>query len=117
MEQIISIDSEERGTYYFFRFSGVLSAQTVVDVRNSLEKALGTGANRIGIDLSMVTHVDSTGIGLLINLMKRMAKEGGQCLFASPSQAVRTVIKATNTDRVLPLVSSVEDFDSRFDVL
>ena len=117
MEQIITIDAEERGVYYFFRFNGVLSAQTVVDVRHSLEKAMSTGAVKFGIDLSGVTHVDSTGVGLLINLTKKLMKEGGVCLFSSPSQQVQTVMKATNTDKVLVVVPSAADFESRFDSL
>ena len=117
MEQIISIDSEERGVYFFFRFTGVLSAQTVVDVRHSLEKALSTGTTKIGIDLSGVGHIDSTGLGLLINLSKKMAKEGGHCIFAAPSNTVQLVMKATNTDKVLTIVPTSDLLESRFDSL
>ncbi|MBL8029275.1 MAG: STAS domain-containing protein [Fibrobacteres bacterium] len=117
MEQVISIDAEERGTYYYFKFTGVLSAQTVIDVRHSLEKAIETGANKLGIDLSAITHIDSTGLGLLINLSKKLAKEGGQCIVASPSSAVMLVMKATNTDRVLNIAQTVELMESQFDTL
>jgi anti-sigma B factor antagonist len=95
----------------------VLSAQTIVDVRHSLEKAISTGTSRIGIDLSGVTHIDSTGLGLLINLSKRMVKEGGHCIFSAPSNAVQLVMKATNTDRVLTIVPTSEMLESRFDTL
>jgi anti-sigma B factor antagonist len=115
MEQIISIDSEERGVYFFFRFTGVLSAQTVVDVKHSLEKAISTGTTNIGIDLSGVSHIDSTGLGLLINLSKKMVKEGGHCIFSAPSNAVQLVMKATNTDKVLTIVTTSEMLENRFD--
>jgi len=65
--------------------------------------------NSFVIDLSGVTGVDSTGLGVMLRLIRKAwAGDVGGC-FLSPSRAVQTVVEITRLGRILPLASSMED--------
>ena len=60
------------------------------------------------IDLSQVTFVDSTGLGVLVSLMKLMPGDGALAIVGA-QQAVRRLFQITRLDSVLPLYASREE--------
>ena len=53
------------------------------------------------IDLSQVTLLDSTGIGVMIKLKKRMTKQGYRLAFVNPKQNVQKILKMTQLSEYL----------------
>jgi len=53
------------------------------------------------IDLSHVTLLDSTGIGVMIKLKKRMVKQGYRLAFVNPRQNVQKILKMTQLSEYL----------------
>jgi len=57
-------------------------------MRNWVEERLGGGCTRVWIDLSRATHLDSTFIGTLLILNRRLLAGGGErIVLAAPSAA------------------------------
>ena len=61
------------------------------------------------IDLSGVTSVDSSGLGVLLRLIRQAWNKGLAGCFLAPSPAVRMVVGVTKLERVLPLVETLEE--------
>jgi anti-anti-sigma regulatory factor len=62
-------------------------------MRNWVENRIGGGCTRVWIDLSRATHLDSTFIGTLLILNRRLLAGGGErIVLAAPSRACTSVL-------------------------
>ena len=61
---------------------------------------LAQGVRKVVVDLSGVTHIDSTGIGILIAGLGKVTQAGGAMALAGASGAVREGFRVTRLDRV-----------------
>lgn len=59
------------------------------------------------VDMHDVQAMDSTGLGSLISLLKRMPP-GGQLYLVAPSKEVHALLKLTRLDRVLRWFDTVD---------
>jgi anti-sigma B factor antagonist len=57
---------------------------------------------RIVIDLSRVTFIDSTGLGLLVRVLKAQRAHGGDVLVRGAVPRVMKVLSLTGLDAVFP---------------
>ncbi len=76
-----------------------------------LKKKLGERlrrSNRIIIDLSMVSYIDSTGLGVLVGALKKAISHNGDIRLVSPTEEVRMLMELTRADRVFLVYSSQE---------
>jgi len=61
---------------------------------------LAEGVRKIVVDLEGVTHIDSTGIGVLIASLGKVTQAGGALAMAGASGVVREGFRVTRLDRV-----------------
>jgi anti-anti-sigma factor len=71
-------------------------------------KALNAGVERIVIDLTDVSYVDSSGIGAITYCYGKVAQRGGHCAVAGAKGLVLDVFKLTRVDSVVPFYPDVE---------
>ena len=65
-------------------------------------KALEEGARRIVIDLSGVTYIDSTGIGIITYCYNRISQQNVQGAVAGARGLVQEVFRITRIDTLIP---------------
>ncbi len=63
---------------------------------------------RVLIDVAAVEFIDSSGLGVLVFLLKQMG-EGGRIAIAAPRPPVRRLFEMTKLDTMFQLRGSVED--------
>ena len=56
---------------------GELDMNAAPDLRAAIEAAIDAGATRVVVDLSEVTFIDSTAIGVLLAARERLRRSGG----------------------------------------
>ena len=69
-------------------------------IEELIKELLAKGDLRIVIDLSGVTHIDSTGIGTLIASLGKIMQAGGGLAMAGASGVVREGFRVTRLDSV-----------------
>ena len=69
----------------------------------ALESLIAEGRRKVIFDLSNVTNVDSTGIGIIVMSVGRMKKAGGELRVAGASAHVEDVLKMTNVNQIVVL--------------
>lgn len=115
-ENDISIQEEEKGTFHLILLAGHFTAHSVLRVRKAIEGARSIGHNRIAIDFSMIEHMDSTGLGLIINVAKTLKADGGELVAVNPSVCVLSLFQASNAQKGLRIQTvTPETLDSLFD--
>jgi anti-sigma B factor antagonist len=63
------------------------------------------------IDLSSVTHVDSTILAEIVRLQRLMTAESGRLVFVGASSKIHRLLSITGLDRVLDIRTSLADVE------
>jgi anti-sigma B factor antagonist len=69
----------------------------VPDLRSQLAALVAEGG-RVTIDLSELSFIDSTGLGLMLGTQRTAAETGCEVVFRRPQPAVRRLLEITGTD-------------------
>jgi len=72
----------------------------------AVEGLVGEGRKKVIFDMTGVTHLDSTGIGIIVMSAGHVKKAGGELRVASASAHVEGVLKMTNIDQIVVLYST-----------
>jgi anti-anti-sigma factor len=83
--------------------SGPLLVSNIQPFKNQLREV---EAPRLIIDLSEVDHVDSVGIGVLVNALMSRKKHGGSLVLAGVNERVMSVLKGTQVDQLFRFADS-----------
>ena len=82
--------------------SGELDILLADDLREEWLPALEQlRPDRLVIDLSAVTFLDSSGLSLIVALHKLQERHGGRVVLSAPQRPVRRVLEISGIDRVI----------------
>jgi len=82
----MEIITEERGEILIVRIEGSIDMLALLELRELIKEAVAKKQNRVAVDMTHVPHVDSSGMGLLMNWAGTVEKVGGELrLFAAPA--------------------------------
>ena len=74
----------------------------------AVESLVGEGRKKVILDLTGVTGIDSTGIGIIVMSSGHLKKAGGELRVAGATAHVEEVLKITNVDRIVVLHPTTE---------
>ncbi len=87
---------------------GRLVAADVPGLREDLNGRI-SGAVNVLFDLSKMVHIDSSGLGLLVQVLQKVKSSGGKMILAALQPAPKIVFDITKVSRVFEIVPTVED--------
>jgi anti-sigma B factor antagonist len=64
---------------------------------------------KVIFDLTGVTHLDSTGIGIIVMSAGQMKEAGGELRLAGPNEHVEQVLKLTSIDKLVTWTPTVKE--------
>lgn len=79
--------------------SGEIDMATCERLRDAIEPHLGPG-QRIVLDLSGVTFMDSACLSVLVQARGTLSADGGSLILRNPSHAARRVLSLSGIDRL-----------------
>jgi anti-anti-sigma factor len=86
---------------------GELDAYTAPDLSEAFRQQDLQGS--LVVDLSRVSFMDSTALGLLVRAVNELVENGGRARVVLPQTAARRIFEITTLDRVLPVSASRAD--------
>ncbi len=90
------------------RLTGLLDAFSEPTFRKVLGNCIDTGPKHIILGLSAIDFVDSSGLGALVQLVKKAQTEGGSVQLVTNARVTQTV-KLVRLEKFLALQPSVEE--------
>jgi anti-sigma B factor antagonist len=87
---------------------GELDVSTVPALAEPLRQAIATGKTAVVIDLSELTFLDSTGLMVLLNGLRRIICQGGRLVIACANPTVLRLFEITGTETTFTIVGSRE---------
>ncbi|MBA8882448.1 STAS domain-containing protein [Dokdonella fugitiva] len=98
----------ERGDgYVLVRLSGEVDLSWSQEVRRAVLDALAAGTP-VGVELSAVSYIDSSGIAALVEGFQQARQNGGRFALVAVSDAVRAVLELARLDRVFVILPSAD---------
>jgi anti-sigma B factor antagonist len=88
------------------RVEGDVDVATAPRLREQLIGVITGGQPRIILDLDGVDFLDSTGLGVIVGVLKRARTLGGDMRLVCTQPGVRKVFEITALDRTMPLADS-----------
>ena len=85
------------------RLRGELDMATAVDLRRALAAAISLAPLVLIVDVSELTFIDSTGIGVLVGSSRKARDAGCSFVVRSPSRSVLKTLHLTGVDQVLDI--------------
>jgi len=100
----LDIDVTGQGERRTVIIRGELDVNTSPRLRETMLALVEDGARRIDVDMAGLELIDSTGLGVLVGVLKRVLQHGGELTLRSPRRAARKVLDITGLDRVFTIV-------------
>jgi anti-sigma B factor antagonist len=94
--------SETLGDYVLVRLKGEVDLSWSQQVRHAILAALGD-SEKVGVELSEVSYIDSSGIAALVEGFQNARGKGQQFGLVAVSKAVMAVLQLARLDRVFPI--------------
>lgn len=98
---------EVRENYQIFRLTGLLDAFSEPTFRKVLAKYIESGPTNVILDLSQIDFIDSSGLGALVQLVKKAQSLKGSLQIVTNARVTQTV-KLVRLEKFLSLQPSVE---------
>ena len=86
--------------------TGEVDLLAAPDVKQALMKVVDAGTTRLVVDLSDATFIDSTTLGVLVGVNKRLRTRDGLMVIACSNANIRTIFEITLLDRVFDIADS-----------
>ncbi len=102
----VRVDTEPDGTA-IVSAEGELDAYAAPELTECFESV--SGARKLVTDLSTVSFLDSTALGLVVRALRALDERGGEVRVVLPRSSARRIFEITTLDQVLPTSESRED--------
>ena len=90
-----------------------VEGQLIVGNRQELKakvlEELDNGERKFVIDFSKTGYIDSSGLGVLVSLSKKIREQGGELRLSSLNEDLRTLFELTKLDTLFRIADSRED--------
>ena len=96
----VTITSTEPGAARI-AIEGELDTVTVGDLRSQIDKLVAKEPKRVEVDLSALRMLDSSGVGALVSLYKRVRGYGGEVVMVGLRDQPLAIFRLLRLDRVM----------------
>jgi anti-sigma B factor antagonist len=104
---LIQISSMERGVTHV-RLSGEVDTAVAAPIQQALAGLVRDGHTRLLIDLTEVSFIDSTGLGILLHTLRKLRRCGGRLAVACPDPMMRQLFELVGHNLLFPVDETVD---------
>lgn len=102
-----SVRSE--GTATVVSLTGDVDLHSSPEVHRVLVMVAGEEPARIVLDLADVTYMDSSGVGTIVEVFRRVQAYGGRLIVVAPNPRVRSLFQITQLERIFTILDTVKE--------
>jgi anti-sigma B factor antagonist len=110
-------EEELDDTTVIIRVAGEIHATTAPEFSARLNSAIESGRNRVVLDLTGVEFIDSTGLSVLLNGLRRVTRVRGAMVLACANPTVLRLFEITKLDSTFEILPSCDEAIERMSQL
>ena len=96
------------GNVHVVAVSGEVDLFTAPQFKQRVMAPIAAGIDRVIVDLTETTFIDSSSLGALIGAHRRLQQRGGRLVVACDGEAIVKTVRITGLDGVFTIVNSVQ---------
>jgi anti-sigma B factor antagonist len=102
-------DWDQNMDWAVLALTGEADLASAVPLRASLTEATATTPSWLVLDLAGLDFIDSTGLGVLVGVLRRVRAGGGEMRVAAAQPGIARVFSVTGLDRVFGIYPTVDE--------
>jgi anti-sigma B factor antagonist len=91
------------------RVAGEIHATTAPEFSERLNSVIANGKTRVALDLTGVEFIDSTGLSVLLNGLRRVTRARGTMVIACANPTVLRLFEITKLDSTFEILPSCDE--------
>jgi len=99
----LTVEQTEKDGHGIIAVTGEVDLYSSPELREAILKIVPKAAGAIGVDLSAVTYMDSSGVATLVEGLKAAGKKRASFVLLRPSPAVMKVLQLSRLDSVFDI--------------
>lgn len=96
------------GKAHVVAVTGEVDLFTAPQFKQRVMAPIAAGVDRVIVDLTETTFIDSSSLGALIGAHRRLQQRGGRLVVACDTEAIVKTFRITGLDGVFTIVNSVQ---------
>ena len=105
----VGFKATQRSEWTILHVTGEIDMATAPQLRQHAVTLVSDGRDRLVIDMTGVDFCDSTGLGVLVAIVKRVRTVGGDLRVVTCDDRLLALLEITRLDRVFDIHSTVAD--------
>ncbi len=105
----MKLDLARVGDIAILEFRGELDAYNLAPLAKAIDKVIEGGDLKLCFNVKRLTFINSSGLGYILKVRKRVVAEGGDVVLAEPSKFLRKVMATLGLDRVVTLFETEDE--------
>ena len=97
------------GDLIIIKLEGEVDLYAAPELKDHVNGAIERGKNKLILDLSEATFIDSTTLGILVSGMKRLRPRGGMLAVLCPDPTMARIFDITGLNRMLSVHETIEE--------
>ena len=98
------IEQGSEAGHFVIAARGEIDLFTAPELKQVITEAIECGERRMAIDLSEVSFLDSTALGVLIGAVKRLRSRGGALAVVNTDASIAKTFEITGLDQIFTIV-------------
>jgi anti-sigma B factor antagonist len=111
---MLEFKREALGDVEILTLKGNLDALTAPELRPTIDELVASRKTKVVFDLHELTLIDSSGVGAIVSLFKRVRMLGGDVKIACLANQPKEIFRLLRLDRAFDLFESVEEARGKF---
>ena len=99
----INLKNDEDINFCEIGVSGELDVSTADQFKEYLHKLIDKEIRNIRLNLETLDYIDSTGLGVIIGILKRIKVEDKEIYIKSPKDNVKKIFSITGLDKIFKM--------------
>ena len=105
----LSIRSEHRPGQCEFTLRGEVDVYSSPKLKEQLVESIDEGCANLIVDLDGVAFIDSSGLGVLVSVLRRARERDGAVRIVCTRENVLKIFRITGLDKVFPIFSDAAE--------
>ncbi|MBF8188719.1 STAS domain-containing protein [Nonomuraea sp. K274] len=106
---VLEMTWSRHGELVVVTLTGEVDADNVSQVRKCLDEAVAAHGPRLVVDLTGLTFIDTTGLGVLVRQLATLRDRDGTMALVAPDGQVLRRLRRTNLAPLFPIYDTLSD--------
>ncbi|NRQ36202.1 STAS domain-containing protein [Nonomuraea sp. NN258] len=104
---VLEMTRRRHGELVVVSLRGEVDVDNVSDVRRCLDEAVAAHGPRLVVDMTGLTFIDTTGLGVLVRLLATLRDRDGTMALVAPDGQVLRRLRRTNLAPLFPIYDTL----------